>query len=773
MKEKIKLPPVFSGTAEKPLLRSKAGVKTVLLSLIYFAAAYFLGEAELVFETFPLGLSFVCAVTENVPAAAAGAFAAAVLSGENAIVHISGIVVAVGFRYALSYALHKENIGFPALHDGVPARIASVVAGGFTLSLIRIIYGGFRYYDLLAAVFFLLCSSGAVYAYSACFDRENEYTQKYEAGVAAVMFSAVTVCGRTSFLGISLSVFTAFFLTLFTGRKGGAMRGAVIGFLCGAAADLTLCPMFGITGFICGLFSAVSAYAGVIFALIAGVFGQMYISGIGSAAGNLPEAALSAFVFLPLDYFGVIGKIRLFGEEVKAAVSADARRFSYQSGLETVSLDIRRLSDAMRSVSELTSDLSDAERTADADELARLCERTYAEICENCGKKSSCSVFGTEMRRELFLRTGAALYEKKSVTENDMPKILRDFCGSVSDAVVKININNARLTADRTKNDRTSVIAKDTEIFADLLKNIYSSDAQRTGENEKSTALIRSAPFANMFSGGPVVCGERKKYITGVCADSVKLRKCAKDIKKSFEAALSEKLTDPETVTDGKTAVFRTESRPVYTCEAAKAERTKENEIINGDTAFYLRGREDYFYGAVCDGMGSGRDAALSSKLSGVVTEKLLHAGCGADDTLEVLNHIIKQKRTECFSTLDMIRIDLLNGQAVFYKCGAAPSVVLRNGRIYKLASHTPPVGIMNGLYAEKIRLDLQPDDVAIVMSDGVADAAEDPSWITEALSDIEDTSPENVAETLVMTAEEKFGVKDDMSVLAIKIRKI
>ena len=773
MKEKIKMPPVFAGAAEKRLLRSKTGVKTVLLSLVYFAAAYFLCGAELVFETFPLGIAFVCAVTDNVPAAAAGAFAAAALSGENAMVYISGLIVAVGFRYAMSYALHKENIAFPALRDGVPARIASAVAGGFTLSLIRIIYGGFRYYDLLSAVFFILCVSGAVYAYSACLDRENEYTQKYEAGVAAFMFSAVTVCGRTSVLGISLSAFAAFFLTLFAGRKGGAMRGAVIGFLCGAATDIALCPMYGITGFICGLFSAVSSYAGAIFALIAGLFGQMYISGIEPAVKNLPEAALSAFVFLPLDYFGVIGKIRLFGEEVKAAVSADARRFSYRSGLETVSLDIRRLSDAMRAVSELTSDLSDAERSADTEELARLCERTYAEICEDCGKKSECRVYKAGAACETFLRTGAALYEKKTVTEADLPKAFRDSCACVSDAVVKININNAKLTAERTKNDRTSVIAKDTEIFAGLLKHICTSDAERTGENEKSTSLIKSAPFANMFSGGPVVCGERKKYITGVCADSVKLRKCAKDIKKSFEAALSEKLTDPETVTDGKTAVFKTETRPVYACEAAKAEMTKENEIINGDTAFYLRGREDYFYGAVCDGMGSGRDAALSSKLTGVITEKLLHAGCGADDTLEVLNHIIRQKRTECFSTLDMIRIDLLNGQAVFYKCGAAPSVVLRNGRIYKLASHTPPVGIMSGLCAEKIKLDLQPDDVAVIMSDGVADASDDPSWITELLSDMEDTTPENVAETLVMTAEEKFGVKDDMSVLAIKIRKI
>ena len=773
MKEKIKLPPVFSGGAEKPVIKSKAAVKTALYSLIYFAAAYFLCGAELVFETAPLGLAFVCAVCANVPAAAAGAMLAAILSGESGVIYIAGLTVAVGFRYALSYALHKENIGFPALCDGVPARIASAVAGGFTVSVIRIIYGGFRYYDLLAAVFFILCSAGAVYAYSAVLDKETGYTQKYEAGVAAFMFSAVTVCGGVSVFGVSLSVFTAFFLTLFTAKKGGAMRGAVTGLLCGAAADISLCPMFGIVGFLCGLFSAFPSYIGVLFSLAAGLFAQMYIGGgISRLVGELPEAALAAGAFLPLDYFGAAGKIKLFGEEARLSERGDARRFSYQEAFEAAGLDVRRLSDAMKTVSELTADLSASERSADVGELSRLCAGVFSEICAGCGKRSDCRAY-PDIGPELFERTGAALYEKRSVGEYDMPKALKTSCPQLQNAAVKINVDTARLIGDRIKNDKSAVISKDAEVFSALLKRIYASDAERFGENEKETEKIKGALYAGIFEGGPVVCGERKKHVTGVCADSVKLRRSAKDIKKSFEAALSVKLSDPEIISDGKTAVFRTETRPFCTCEAAKAEAAKENEIINGDTAFYLRGRDDYFYGAVCDGMGSGRDAALSSKLSGVIAEKLLHAGCEAEETLEMLNHIIKQKRTECFSTFDLIRVDLLNGQAVFYKCGAAPSLILRNGKVYRIASHTPPVGIMSGLCAEKIKLDLRPDDVVILMSDGVADAGENGGWITELLPELDDTSPENIAQSLITAATERYGRKDDMSVLAVKIRKI
>ena len=78
----------------------------------------------------------------------------------------------------------------------------------------------------------------------------------------------------------------------------------------------------------------------------------------------------------------------------------------------------------------------------------------------------------------------------------------------------------------------------------------------------------------------------------------------------------------------------------------------------------------------------------------------------------------------------------------------------------------------MNGLCAEKIKLTLHPDDIVILMSDGVSDAADGREWITDFLAASEDTTPEDIAESLTAEAERRFGRKDDMSVLAVKIRK-
>ena len=273
MKEKLKNAPEKSMTAAKAAEFFKEKRTSIIYGLLYGAAAYMFGGAELIFETAPLGLAFVCAVREGIPFAAAGMLISALVSGGgNAVMSVSGIIVALGFRYALSFVLHRKDASVFSLNDGLAPRIASAAAGAVTVSLIRVIYGGFRYYDLLAAAFMTICSCGAVYAYSLFTDAENKHTEKYEAGLAAMMFSSVLSLSGISLFGVSVSTFAAFALTLGAARRGGALRGIASGFLCGAAVDISLCPMFGAVGFLCGLLSPLSAYIGVLFSTVAGLF---------------------------------------------------------------------------------------------------------------------------------------------------------------------------------------------------------------------------------------------------------------------------------------------------------------------------------------------------------------------------------------------------------------------------------------------------------------------------------------------------------------------
>ena len=256
------------------LLSAVSEKKEIIVKSVVFAfAACLFGRAELLFETSPLGLAFVCAVREGIPFASLGLALGTLFADPlKTASTLSGLAVSLSFRYALSYVLRRSKGSLLSLNDGLAARIASAAAGGFTVSAIRVIYNGFRYYDLLAATFYMLCVCGGVFAYSAFLDAGSRGTERYGAGVAALIYSAVISLSGISMFGIRASALAAFTLTLIAGRRCGALFGVAAGFLCGAATELSLCPVYGSVGFLCGLLSHFSAYIGILFSLVSGLF---------------------------------------------------------------------------------------------------------------------------------------------------------------------------------------------------------------------------------------------------------------------------------------------------------------------------------------------------------------------------------------------------------------------------------------------------------------------------------------------------------------------
>ncbi len=751
--------PLFEKTAS--FLKEKR--YAVLYGLLYGAASFLFGRAELLFETSPLGLAFVCALREGIPFAAAGAVISAfVLGGDKTVTYLSGLIVSLGFRYALSFFLHRDKSSVYRLNDGLAPRIASSAAGALTVSAVRIIYGGFRYYDLLAGAFFILCSCGAVYAYSCFTDKENRDTQKYEAGLAAVIFSVVLSLKGLSVLSVSLSAFAASLLTLAAARRGGALRGVVAGFLCGAAVDITLCPLYGTVGFICGLLSPLSAYIGVLFSVIAGLFVGLQTGGFETLTSNLPEAASAAAVVLFGEYFGVLGKrlpVSVFTKE-KTAVSYAA---FISDERERELAEMKKLADACKSISELTADVSKAERRPDKASLSASCGSVFSEFCPDCRNKSVC---GGPDRAQTDVLAGL-LIGKKHLSKDDLPLPAREKCEYGDGIAVKLNIAAADYIRRLTELDKAGVTSSD---FAALSKILNKRTAKKPPEaSAKLGAALSSLPYyRELFGGDITVCDGRKKYVIASGADARRIRQSASELKKAAERALSVKLKDPEVTEEDGVAVFRAESAPVLSAEVSTSDKPKEREIVNGDTSFYTE-CDDRVFCAVCDGMGSGHDAAVSSRLTGIELGRLLYAGCDRGVTLETLNNIIRQRRAECFSTVDLLEADLITGKAAFYKCGASPSFIIRGGRAYRITSHTPPVGIMRELCAEKVEFTLRRGDAAVMVSDGVTGGNEETEWLCDLLCSTDTKDPEAICAAVLEEAEERYGAADDMTVLAVR----
>jgi stage II sporulation protein E len=213
-------------------------------------------------------------------------------------------------------------------------------------------------------------------------------------------------------------------------------------------------------------------------------------------------------------------------------------------------------------------------------------------------------------------------------------------------------------------------------------------------------------------------------------------------------------------------------SKQIIKIDSGKFTSPYPGEKYSGDTAASFANGEGYAYTLVSDGMGSGREAALTSGISGVYLEKLLSAGCPMKSTLELLNTFICGGENECFTTLDLMEADLYTGRASFIKSGAAPSFLIRDGKVFRLHSKTVPIGIIRALDAEMMKRSLIAGDTVIMMSDGVTGSYEICPWLYDLLQngDLGSCSPKMVARVIGEAAIKAAEERDDITVVAMKV---
>ena len=141
---------------------------------------------------------------------------------------------------------------------------------------------------------------------------------------------------------------------------------------------------------------------------------------------------------------------------------------------------------------------------------------------------------------------------------------------------------------------------------------------------------------------------------------------------------------------------------------------------------------------------------------------------------LTMLNNYMRSRSMECSAGIDLMEIERYTGEARFVKSGAAPSFVIREGRLFRLCSKTVPIGILRALDAEMIRFTLEKGDIIVMLSDGVTENFEDSAWLCDMLStrSVTDASPTEIAQRIVAAA--RVGVdparRDDVSAAVMKI---
>ena len=147
----------------------------------------------------------------------------------------------------------------------------------------------------------------------------------------------------------------------------------------------------------------------------------------------------------------------------------------------------------------------------------------------------------------------------------------------------------------------------------------------------------------------------------------------------------------------------------------------KDRTSTCGDRWASFSGRDEQYYVILCDGMGTGEEAARLSSHAIRLLEKLLKGGMGPEGALRLLNGNMILRGSGTFSTVDLLRLDLHSGMAYLYKWGAAPSYWRDGERICSVGTPTPPPGIGAEMLSvpEKFKLSMKNRELMVMISDG------------------------------------------------------
>lgn len=131
-------------------------------------------------------------------------------------------------------------------------------------------------------------------------------------------------------------------------------------------------------------------------------------------------------------------------------------------------------------------------------------------------------------------------------------------------------------------------------------------------------------------------------------------------------------------------------------------------------------------YVLLCDGMGTGSGAQSDAQEAISVLQSLLTLGFDAMDAAAMLNELYVLRGDGCFSTIDLLEVDLCTGEGALYKWGAAPSYLKKGGTVKKIGTASPPPGLGVGEEhrAERVGLSLQRGEQLVLTTDGIPEAA-------------------------------------------------
>ncbi len=779
--------------------RSRANERliAIIAGVAFGLAAYFFGRCELLFATYPLGIALICAANRHLPYILIGlclSAGATTVSPAVAIgAYLALVVIRIFTRLAVDVGLKKapgEAASSPTelaerirqryselFSESVYLRMASSCIGAFCLSLYSIIVGGFRYYDLFGVFFGMVAAPVATFIFASYFDKSLRGTRLHDISCLCLLSAVCYSLRDITFFGVYIGAFVAFFATLCVGRRRGILSGCLTGLCLGLAFRPIYAPLFILEAAAAGVLWNISALAAATAGCVVGMIWGVYVNGLSSLSELLPALLCGTMVFGAADKLSLISSypelISLRSQD-KTALQLLVRDEINRSDESC----IRRLSSMFGELAESFYNLSDRLRRPGSLDLRRMCDGVFDKYCKDCPRREVCWGVEYSATLETLNRLTSDLHTKARADISSVPEYLKARCAALPGIITDINESCARLTEHALMCDRTGVFALDYDGVSQILSEALESGRENyiidDGSAERVSELLKRLRFG---FGGVIAYGGRRKSIAVKGLDPSRARIAVGELRGRIEEVLGLPLGDPTFTPVGSKLDMTVSSRRRFCAEqhsySINADGQNGSNVVCGDTVSGFCTDGDYFYTLLSDGMGSGKEAAFTSRVCSMFLEKMLSANNRSETSIKLLNSFMSERdgsaRHESSATVDLFEFDLLDGRAALIKSGAAPTFVLRGQNCFKLSAKTVPLGIIDKPDTERLPFEVEPGDRVIMVSDGVTQSRDDCAWLVGLLSASGEEDAARLARRIVERARAE-GSEDDITATVIEI---
>lgn len=721
----------------------------------------------------------------------------AALSGTSSIAAALGAVI--GYTFSSAAAVNMKYIAavmlvsaaklvfggrqpvFPGIKATAKNSAAISVATVFFAMLVSsaavILSAGYTLYDLLLTLSEITIACGSAYF----FTRSASFLETRESGASKSDISCLVICVAIIFTGfagftiygLSLGHIFSVAAILLAARYGGEGAGSIAGVAAGAAmclsgADISyVMAAYAIGGLIAGMFSPMGRIASAVSFITVNAVVSFLTQDTSALYISLGEVFAASVIFVA------------FPSRVLSAFRPIRRPTGDGSGARAILCErLRAASAALSDVGSTTHRVGEELGKIETASQNDVSLRTVDRVCRRCSMKNTCWQFSYNDTREALNAAVETLKRDGSINRSRLPRYLAANCIRTDDIITELNAQFQSYISREGVSKRVaqvrSVLTNQFEGMSMIMSEFSEQIAGLKNFDEKKARRLRDYLERNGIDarGAAVYKNENGRLTASFTIPNYQIAKLnrtktALDLSGLLEAELDL----PQITAREKQAAVVFSEKPGFTVEFGAYQIAGGGGKLCGDAYDYIKSKDGKAHFILSDGMGSGGSAAVDSSMASSLISQLISAGVSHEAALKIVNSALMIKSgEESLATLDVASVDLYTGKADFYKAGAAPTYLIKNGKAGYVESSSLPAGILRGISFEHNATSLREGDVLVMLSDGVTATGND--WVKTELEYLKSGDMQRMCERLAITAKNRRNDshEDDITVLAARV---